>query len=54
VSYLFFSIYKMFIVGSYIESGTQTSREAFNQFIDIAIRGLLTEKGAEAYDRSSR
>lgn len=51
VSYLFFSIYKMFIVGSYIESGTQTSREAFDQFIDIAIRGLLSEKGAEAYER---
>ena len=51
VSHLFFSVYKMFIVGSYIETGTQTSREAFDQFIDIAVRGLLTEKGAEAYGR---
>jgi AcrR family transcriptional regulator len=51
VSHLFFSIYKMFIVGSYIETNTQTSREAFDQFIDIAVRGLLTERGAEAYRR---
>ena len=34
------SVYKMLIVGSYIETGTQTSREAFDQFIDIAVRGL--------------
>ncbi len=52
VSHLFFSIYKMFIVGSYIETNTQTSREAFDQFIDIAVRGLLTEKGAEAYRKT--
>jgi AcrR family transcriptional regulator len=52
VSHLFFSVYKMFIVGSYIETNTQTSHEAFDQFIDIAVRGLLTEKGAEAYGRS--
>ncbi len=51
VSHLFFSVYKMFIVGSYIETNTQTSREAFDQFIDIAVRGLLTEKGAEEYSR---
>jgi AcrR family transcriptional regulator len=49
VSHLFFSVYKMFIVGSYIETNTQTSREAFDQFIDIAVRGLLTEKGAGVY-----
>jgi AcrR family transcriptional regulator len=54
VSHLFFSIYKMFIVGSYIETNTQTSHEAFDQFIDIAVRGLLTEKGAEVYGRLER
>jgi AcrR family transcriptional regulator len=49
VSYLLFSVYKMFIVGGYIETNTQTSREVFDQFIDITIRGLLTNKGAEIY-----
>jgi AcrR family transcriptional regulator len=49
VSYLFFSIYKMFIVGSYIETASLADRDVFDQFIDIAIRGLLTEKGARIY-----
>ncbi len=49
VSYLFFSVYKMFIVGSYIETASMGDREVFGQFVDIAIRGLLTEKGARMY-----
>ncbi len=54
VSYLFFSIYKMFIVGSYIETASLADRDVFDQFIDIAIRGLLTEKGARIYQAMKR
>ncbi len=49
VSHLFFSVYKMFIVGSYIETRTTSGREVFDQFVDIAIRGVLTDKGMEVY-----
>ena len=49
VSHLFFSVYKMFIVGSYIETERYASREVFDQFVDIAVRGLLTETGFDRY-----
>jgi AcrR family transcriptional regulator len=53
VSYLLFSVYKMFIVGGYIETNARTSRETFRDFVDIAVRGLLTEQGREAYRKVS-
>jgi len=50
-THLFFSIYKMFIVGSYIETDRFTDDELFAESLDILIRGLLTEAGRERYEK---
>jgi len=51
VTHLFFSIYKMFIVGSYIETDRFTDDELFAESLDILIRGLLTETGRQRYEK---
>jgi AcrR family transcriptional regulator len=49
-THLFFSIYKMFIVGSYIETDRFTDDELFAESVDILLRGLLTEAGRQRYE----
>ena len=53
ITHLFFSIYKMFIVGSYIETDRYTNDDLFAELLDILVRGLLTETGRQGYERKS-
>ncbi|MBN1881460.1 MAG: TetR/AcrR family transcriptional regulator [Deltaproteobacteria bacterium] len=53
ITHLFFSIYKMFIVGSYIETDRFSDDELFSESLDVLVRGLLTETGRRRYETKS-
>ena len=53
ITHLFFSIYQMFIVGSYIETDRFSDDELFSESVDILLRGILTETGRQRYEEQS-